>query len=67
MNTLTARFTDDEGKSADDTIRAVIGSCSKECQQTVRTGYDKDNVIGVWPEHGILGTQLGPNKNGRKW
>ncbi len=20
-----------------------------------------------WPEHGLLGTQLGPNKNGRKW
>ncbi len=23
--------------------------------------------IGAWPEHGILGTQLGPNKNGRHW
>jgi len=28
---------------------------------------DQDNAIGAWPEHGILGTQLGPNKNGRKW
>nr|WP_276508863.1 metallophosphoesterase [Sphingomonas insulae] len=23
--------------------------------------------IGAWPEHGIHGTQLGPNKNGRHW
>ncbi|WP_294322245.1 metallophosphoesterase [uncultured Sphingomonas sp.] len=23
--------------------------------------------IGAWPEHGISGTQLGPNKNGRHW
>jgi 3',5'-cyclic-AMP phosphodiesterase len=23
--------------------------------------------IGIWPERHLLGTQLGPNKNGRKW
>ena len=23
--------------------------------------------IGAWPENGISGTQLGPNRNGRKW
>jgi hypothetical protein len=28
---------------------------------------DQDNAIGAWPERGIVGTQLGPNKNGRKW
>ena len=28
---------------------------------------DQDNTIGAWPERGIQGTQLGPNKNGRKW
>ncbi len=24
-------------------------------------------AIGLWPENGILGTQLGPNRNGRIW
>ena len=24
------------------------------------------HTIGAWPEHGLLGTQLGPNKNGMK-
>jgi 3',5'-cyclic-AMP phosphodiesterase len=28
---------------------------------------DNSNAVGAWPEKGILGTQLGPNKNGRKW
>ena len=26
---------------------------------------DQDNAVDAWPEHGILGTQLGPNKNGK--
>ncbi|MEG3174599.1 metallophosphoesterase [Sphingomonas sp. RB3P16] len=25
------------------------------------------HAIGAWPEHGIAGTQLGPNKNGMHW
>jgi 3',5'-cyclic-AMP phosphodiesterase len=32
-----------------------------------RLSRDQENAIGAWPEHGLLGTQLGPNKNGRKW
>jgi hypothetical protein len=28
---------------------------------------DQDNALDAWPEHGLLGTQLGPNKNGKKW
>jgi Icc protein len=28
---------------------------------------DQDHAIGEWRERSILGTQLGPNKNGRKW
>jgi 3',5'-cyclic-AMP phosphodiesterase len=26
-----------------------------------------DGSIGAWPERHLLGTQLGPNRNGRKW
>jgi hypothetical protein len=28
---------------------------------------DQDNALPPWPERGLMGTQLGPNKNGRKW
>jgi Icc protein len=31
-----------------------------------RDGSDRDRV-GAWPSKGILDTQLGPNRNGRKW
>jgi Icc protein len=30
------------------------------------TGSDVGS-IGIWPERHLLGTQLGPNRNGRKW
>lgn len=30
------------------------------------TGSDEGS-IGAWPERHLLGTQLGPNRNGRKW
>ena len=26
-----------------------------------------DSSIGAWPEHGLLGTRLGPNAKGRQW
>ncbi len=31
------------------------------------SAIDQENAIGAWMERDILGTQLGPNKNGRKW
>lgn len=33
----------------------------------LRRPVDYDNVVGEWREKHILGTQLGPNENGRKW
>ena len=29
-------------------------------------GSDRD-ALAAWPEKGLLGTQLGPNRNGRGW
>ena len=31
------------------------------------SNIDHENAIGEWTERGLLGTQLGPNKNGKKW
>ncbi|MBV9748264.1 MAG: metallophosphoesterase [Acetobacteraceae bacterium] len=31
-----------------------------------RDGSDRDRT-GPWPEKGVVGSQLGPNRNGRKW
>ena len=61
------------------TIRAAVETVSGECgwdslrpqreSSSQKAGFkprDQDNAIAAWPERGILGTQLGPNKNGRK-
>ena len=63
---LTANLTDVDGKSSEDVIRVAVNS-SEHYRTPIQPGCDKDNPVGAWPEHGILGTQLGPNKNGRKW
>lgn len=51
------------GKIATDEIRFVSGGLA----QRERVERDQDNALAAWPEHGLLGTQLGPNKNGKKW
>lgn len=63
---LKVEVTDVQGKSGIDVIRVAVNS-PQESTVDVRDGLDKDNTVGAWPERGILGTQLGPNKNGRKW
>jgi len=60
---LKVSFKDADGKLASDEIRVAIGQ-RKEGKSEER---DQDNALEAWPEHGLLGTQLGPNKNGKKW
>ena len=61
---LRVTVSDAEGNTAVDEIRVLIGSNRPSRERAER---DQDNVLEAWPEHGLLGTQLGPNKNGRKW
>ena len=61
---LTVRSSDAAGNSDADTIR--VASRSYRAPQRRADGSDAD-AIGAWPEKHILGTQLGPNRNGRKW
>jgi hypothetical protein len=60
---LNVSFKDADGKVASDKIRVAVG------QRTERKSEqrDQDNALEAWPEYGLLGTQLGPNKNGKKW
>ena len=60
---LKVSFKDAHGTVASDEIRLAVG------QRTERRSEerDQDNALEAWPEHGLLGTQLGPNKNGKKW
>jgi hypothetical protein len=64
--TLQATALDTASRRASDEIRAVVASPGAYTPPK-RAFLDQDNALGAWPEHGLLGTQLGPNKNGRKW
>jgi len=55
-----------DGNEASDTI-SVLTSQAGRYQPPQRQPGDDANAIGAYPEKGIFGTQLGPNKNGRKW
>jgi 3',5'-cyclic-AMP phosphodiesterase len=63
--TLTVVATDQNGQTAEGSIRSVPGASASKAPE--RSKRDQDNVVAAWPERGLLGTQLGPNKNGRKW
>ena len=60
---LKVSFKDAHGKIAIDDIRVAIEQRAKRKYEK----RDQDNALEAWPEHGLLGTQLGPNKNGKKW
>jgi Icc protein len=51
----------------EDAITVLVSRSGRyDAPERIADGGDADTV-GPWPEKGILGTQLGPNKNGRKW
>jgi 3',5'-cyclic-AMP phosphodiesterase len=62
---LTVEAIAASGKSGCETIElGLAGYFQPPVRQA--NGSDAD-ALGGWPEKGILGTQLGPNRNGRKW
>ena len=63
IHPLQVFFTDAHGKVATDAIRLAVGQRAERKSEE----RDQDNALEAWPEHGLLGTQLGPNKNGKKW
>jgi 3',5'-cyclic-AMP phosphodiesterase len=63
VHALQVAAADERGFAATDEVRLVIGDLAEK----QRAERDQDNALEAWPEHGLLGTQLGPNKNGKKW
>jgi Icc protein len=61
---LQVTVDDADGSSAEDAINMLVGD---GVGSRPRAERDQDNSIGAWPEHGLLGTQLGPHKYGKAW
>jgi 3',5'-cyclic-AMP phosphodiesterase len=66
LHRITVRVRSADGREGADTV-SVLSSQSGRYQPPKRQPGDDANAIGAYPEKGILGTQLGPNKNGDKW
>jgi 3',5'-cyclic-AMP phosphodiesterase len=61
---LTVEATDIAGTTAADTI--VVATPGYRAPQRIAEGSDAD-ALSAWPERHLLGTRLGPNRNGRQW
>ena len=59
---ITVRAETASGEAGEDTILAGPPPAPRDAPR----GSDA-HAIGAWAERHILGTQLGPNRNGRKW
>jgi Icc protein len=61
---LTVEVKDNFGDIDTDSIQVAV----KGYRPAIRRADGSDaDTIGAWPERHILGTQLGPNRNGRQW
>jgi 3',5'-cyclic-AMP phosphodiesterase len=66
VHRITVQVQSADGRIATDTI-SVLTNQSGHNHASPRRPGDDSNAIGAYPGKGILETQLGPNKNGRKW
>jgi len=63
-SSVRVRARDARGRTDEDGVEPAYPGWTPP--DRARDGSDRDRV-GAWPEKGILDTQLGPNRNGRKW
>ncbi len=61
---IRVRARDSLGRVDEDQVAPAEPRCTPPARHA--DGSDADR-IGAWPQKGIFGTQLGPNRNGRKW
>jgi len=66
LHTLSITAKNAAGGENSDIVRFCVSQSGHHALPT-RHPVDEVNAIGAYFEKGILGTQLGPNKNGRKW
>jgi len=59
---------DADGSVATDQVRVSREIADRKTKKRLHAPPGTDaHAVMPWPEHGVLGTQLGPNKYGKKW
>ena len=67
LHRLAVRAESSSGGSDEDVITILVSRSDVDTSPERAAAGSDANAIGAWPEKGLLGTQLGPNRNGRKW
>jgi len=62
--TLEVEATDESGSTGTD--RIWVATPGYQAPARIADGSDAD-ALEPWPERHLLGTRLGPNRNGRQW
>ena len=62
LTEITVQAIDENGWPGQHTIH--VASSSYKRKKVIQSGSDAAS-IGAWPENGIFGTQLGPNRNAK--
>lgn len=63
-NVVRVRARDAAGRTDEDQIECARPDWASPARAADGSDHDR---VGSWPEKGIFDTQLGPNRNGRKW
>lgn len=63
-HSLAVRVTDSRGVSAGDAIE--VADSHDVATERAADGSDADS-LDAWPDRHLLGTRLGPNRNGKQW
>jgi Icc protein len=67
LRTLQVEATTVDGEVNHDTIQVLVRTGKAADSDLGRAPHRSFEPVGHWPERSLLGSQLGPNKNGRKW
>ncbi len=65
--TITVTASDARGNTASDSIQVLTPQGAKSRSFADAPPGTDAHAVGEWLDHGLLGSQLGPNKNGRAW
>jgi hypothetical protein len=65
---ITVRAQSADGTCNEDHIDVLVENPNSPALAPFGAARGTDaHAVKPWPEHGVLGSQLGPNKYGRKW
>lgn len=62
---IDVKATTSDGRTASDTVEAMTPSSAARRTSIDATPGTDAHAVGEWADHGLMGAQLGPDKNGR--